>query len=358
MLSACICGYYLPWKSTSLLLIPLYLFAWVERGNYQIEKNLKIAFWAFIGYVLFFTITSHVPMLSLKGGYDVVRGLLLFPVGLAFAGWVVDKKGWAFVNLVSLLLILGSLFFPQRNGLFYSYYVNPNNAAVLLIVLTCFLFPSIESWRPRFVQTFSIIGLPVALYLLFLTNGRGAWLGLASAVVVLLVFNRSLRTRYKIVNSAMVVSALALLLIKYNHKGFRYKAREGLWSGLFHDTIDNNLFWGYGFNGTKDLIDQLGLITRTAHNVFLEVFVTTGLVGLIFTIVFICFLWHTFSRYSFQKNHIFNSSLTAIITFLVMGQFDLKFSSSKFLGTIAFFLGMLYSQRVEKRAVDNELKID
>lgn len=358
LLTACICGYYLPWKGTSLLLLPLYLFAWVERGNYQVEKNLKIAFFVFMGYALFFSLTSYVPKHSFKGLYDVLRGLLLFPVGFAFARWVQDKKSWALVNLISLLLVVGTLFFPQRGGLFYSYFENPNNAAVLLIIFICLLFPAVDSWRPKWLNSISLLGLPIALYLLFLTNGRGAWLGIAVATVALLLFKNSLRRRYWLGACAVIVSGLSLLFFKYNWKGFSLSEREGLWTGLVTETVDKNLFFGYGFNGTKDLIDQLGLISRTAHNVFLEIFVTSGLCGLFFMMIFIFFLWRIFTRYSYPNNHLVIAGWIAIISFLVMGQFDLKFSSFRFAGTLAFFLGLIYSQRIEKRDTDHEFCSD
>lgn len=348
LLTACICGYYLPWKWTSFLLVPLYFFAWAERGNYQIEKNLKIAFYALIGYMVLFSLTSYVPKHSFKGVYDVLRGLLLFPVGLAFARWITEKKSWMFVNLIALLLVFGTLFFPQSGGRYYSYFYNPNNAAVLLIVLICFLLPGIERWRPNWLNIFSLLGLPVALYLLFLTNGRGAWLGFACAILVLLFFRCNLGWKVRVPACFIVVASALFLFVYYNWKGFQLSQREGLWSGLLDETFNKYFLFGYGFNGTKDLIDQLGLITRTAHNIILEIFVTSGLFGLLFMMFFVFFLWWTFSRYSYPNNHIVLSGIVAITAFLVMGQFDLKFASFRFAGTLAFFLGMIYSQRIEK----------
>jgi O-antigen ligase len=276
--------------------------------------------------------------------------MLLFPVGLAFARLAVERQQWALVNLISLLLLLGSLFFPQRGGNFYSYYVNPNNAAVLLTIFIVFLFPAMKTWRPRFSHGISFAGLTLAIYLLWLTNGRGAWLGVILGTVGILLIRSGFRKRYRILVCSVLIVCFSIVLVMFNSKGYQLSGREVLWRGLSQDTMENNLFFGFGFNGTKELIDQLGLITRTAHNIFLEIFVTTGLVGLIFMLVFFFFLWKIFSRYSYPNNHIVLASLLAISAFVVMGQFDLKFSSFRFSATLSFFLGMIYSQRREKPA--------
>lgn len=349
ILTACLCSLYLPWKWTSFLLLPLYLFAWRERGSLRIDKKIIYAFIAFVGYVLLLSIISHAPRHSFKGLYDALRGLLLFPVGLAFAQLTSGRRSWTLVNFVAMSFVLGSFLFPQRGGGFYSYFANPNNAAVLLIVFVCLLVPAFQSRKPLYPYLISGIGLITALPLLFLTNARGAWLGLAGGGLCLVLFRAGIRKRYKIIAFTSILTPLTIAFLYYNRKGFRLSNREGLWSGLLSETIDNHFFFGYGFNAVKDLIDQLGLITRTAHNIFLEIFVASGFVGLIFMLFFIYFLWKTFSSFSYPNSPQFISGLLCIVAFVIMGQFDLKFSSFRFIGTISFFLGMIYSQRIEKK---------
>lgn len=343
----CFCSLYLPWKGTSFLLLPLYGFAWHKRHSYKIEKEVTLLFAALLGYALFFTLVSHVPLLSAKGVYDIGRGMLLFPVGVALSGVLLDKRNWMYGNWVALLLAAGSLFFPHRLG-FYSYFSNPNNAAVLLVVFLLFLLPAFDKKWLELSYAPSYIGLGLALYLLFLTNGRGAWLGLTAALMTLLLFRCRFSWKVKLFSCLAVLSVFSLWFLEFNRKGFSLSHRGGLWEGLFNNTWQHNLLLGYGFNGTKSLIDELGLITRTAHNIFLEIFVTSGMVGLavVFLIMF-CF-WRVFRRYSYPNNHLFFSGVIALVSFWVMGQFDLKFSSFRFFATNSFFLGLIYSQRMKK----------
>jgi hypothetical protein len=330
------------------MLLPLYYFSWQKRKSYEVEEKIKNLFFFYILYLCFFTIFSKVPWLSAKGSYDSIRGLLLFPTGVAFANLVSDEKKWKIVKIIVFILVFGSLFFPRyQSGHFYSYYRNPNNAAVLLIFFISFLFPTLDFKNFNFSSFLSLVGFLFSLYLLGLTNSRGAWLGLSVAMIALMI-----RSNMKLIIKSLlfisILSVLFLSILEFNWKGFDLNRRGGLWSGLLSETIEKNFFIGYGFNSTKDLIDQLGLITRTAHNVFLEIFVTTGALGFVFILFLFFYIWKILSRYSFPNNHIVVSGIIAIVSFWVMGQFDLKFSSFRFMATNAFFLGMIYSQRNEK----------
>lgn len=329
------------------MLLPLYWFAWRERHGFKIGKEVIILFVALLSYALFFSLFSHVPRLSFKGCYDILRGMLLFPVAVALAPLFLDKKNWLYANLIALLLVSGTLLFPQSQG-FYSYFVNPNNAAVLLILFLLFLIPAFDQLRLDLLIVPALIGSVLALYLLFLTNGRGAWLGLATALLALLLFRCRFSRKIKLYSCSAVFVVFSVLFLAFNYKGFDLRLRGGLWEGLFSETLQNNFLLGYGFNSTKSLIDQLGLITRTAHNVFLEMFVTSGVVGLIVMAVILFYAWRIFRRYSYPNNHLVFAAIIALVSFWVMGQFDLKFASFRFFATNSFFLGLLYSQRMNK----------
>ena len=90
-----------------------------------------------------------------------------------------------------------------------------------------------------------------------------------------------------------------------------------------------------------------GLPTQTAHNIFLELFVSTGLIGLAAFLYIAYRLSVLLLRQRYAGGAVLYSGIGGLTAFLVMGQFDLKFASFKFIGMISCFLGLIYSQRLQ-----------
>ena len=95
---------------------------------------------------------------------------------------------------------------------------------------------------------------------------------------------------------------------------------------------------------TKEILIAAGLPALMAHNLFVDVFVSTGLIGLvIFIFVSVSGFW-VFYKKSYDKNTAFYIGITGLIIFGFISMFDLKFSGLQFIGVIAYFLGVVYSQ--------------
>ena len=137
-------GAYLPGRPSSYLIIPALFVAWQYRSMVSIEPEFKAILFGFLAYLVIFTLLSQSIPRSANGVYHVLRGVLFFPIALVFSE-LARQKGLLFVNLVALLIILGNFAFPQSLiGIhFFSYYENPNNAAVSLIGLLILLTPLI-----------------------------------------------------------------------------------------------------------------------------------------------------------------------------------------------------------------------
>ena len=90
---------------------------------------------------------------------------------------------------------------------------------------------------------------------------------------------------------------------------------------------------------------------QTSHNLFLEFFVSSGVVGLSFMLYLFYRLARHYAGFQFDRASLFHAGVFGLIVFLVMDQFDLKFASYRFFGTHCFFLGLIYAHR-ERRAAE------
>ncbi|MDF1591688.1 MAG: O-antigen ligase family protein [Desulfobacterales bacterium] len=349
LLALALIGLYLPGKLSSFLVIPALFVTWGYRSVIQIDRQIRIAFYLLLAYLIFFTLFSQSVSHSADGVYNVLRGCLFFPFALVFAE-LARRKGLLFVNLLAFIVILGNFLFlhDPENHFFFSYYKNPNNAAVHLVGLCILVLPLVRNkkWSCLSLNSIiSIVGVAIGLYLLILTNSRGAWLGVCCAVMIWGSIRRDIQTWIRLTVCGAMLLGLFALLYYLNYKGFQLSLRGGVWIALLKATVQEHLFLGFGIGCVKPLAFLKGLVLFTAHNVILEVFVCSGILGLIwvFTICFV--LKRHLMRFIYHKNTLWSMGILGLSAFLIMGQFDLQFFAFRFMGSLSFFIGLIYSQR-------------
>ena len=229
--------------------------------------------------------------------------------------------------------------------------VNPNNVAVTLVFLLSLSLPSLRSTdRHAAVLFLAGLGLLAALYLLVLTNSRAAWLGCAVAAGTLVFSVRTLSARLRIALLALIIAALLGTLYFLNTQGLELNLRDLIWGALFEETLKSNPWLGYGINYTKELLPIVNAPFQTAHNLFLEFFVSSGLVGLVLMLYIFYRLAKHYAGFHFDRAVLFHSGIFGLLAFLVMDQFDLKFASYRFFGSHCFFLGLIYAHRQRRAA--------
>ena len=335
---------YLPGHYGSFFVFPALILVAYRRKELGISKEFIWLYLLFIAYLLLFSLVSMNHRLSFKGSYDMIRGTWFFFIGLLFARLVQNYKEYAVLPIATLPLLFGMFLFPQEHH--YGYHVNPNNNAVLTAAYFVFLLPFVDEKKWNWLMLTSLVGLSCALYLLLLENSRGAWLGLAVACILMIWLQRRWPLLLKLMLTLMPIAALLLVYYWFNYKGFGDSLRFEIWSALLRYTFDNSFLLGFGINSAKEIMVQQHLYVLTTHNLVLDLFVSSGVIGMaMFMLWLLLMVRHYWSR-DYRRHTFFYVSIFGMTAFLVMAMFDLKFASLNFMATMSLFAGFLYSQRI------------
>lgn len=330
----------MPMHFTSMFL-PFSL--WVLYKNYgilKIDKSLKEIFVYFGIFLLFFTFLSIDIKLSIKGLYDILRAFLIFLVTIVL---IKKLKNFKFKNLmlfISFILLSGNYLFSR--GGYYGYFDNPNNVAieVFIVFISGLIFFKKDDKLNYFLYgLYLLVGLSLLLY----ANCRGILLGIFIGFILILNLYKHKRI-YKYIEALFILCFFTIYFFYFNYKHFSLSSREDVWLPLINYMIEHSLFLGNGINSAKDILHELNSFVSTTHNLFLEIFVSSGLIGLIIFSILSYKLFLFFYHQNYEKNIYYYIGILGITTILIEMQFDLKFASYPFLGAFFYSLGLIYSQ--------------
>ncbi len=351
VLVAFVFSLYMPGGARDVLLFLSLVVVYRERHLLVMDAGIKRIGYAMLAYILIFTVFSTDIGRSAKGAYDMLRGMLVFFVGYLLAIKLADEKKFALLTVGAAVMLAGNFAFRHEYPGFdyYGYFDNPNNSAVAIIMFTIFSLPLFASY-PAHKVFWAVGGTGFALgaYLLVLSNARGAWLGLFCALGALMYLLPSIKRHHRIAMSIALVCALVLIVLWANAKGFSLSERDRIWMGLLSDTWVSRPLLGYGLNRIKDVLVALGLPTQTAHNMFLEIFVASGLVGLLYMVAFMVGVYRYLTASGYSNSTLLYIGVMGMTAYLVMAQFDLKLSSFTFMASMSLFIGLIYSQRLTR----------
>lgn len=218
---------------------------------------------------------------------------------------------------------------PKRATAFF---IHPNFYALWCAPLIAFLIPDLRLRINNFKrEIYLILSWVIGAIGLFLSLSRAGWMGLVGAVMVYFVIAADSKTK-KFILSAVIVIVIAIIAIP----NFRYRlllpfygeksslSRFSLWEAGVSGIKKNPLF-GLGLNGFSNQYSALSpdpqLDTHNfPHNVFLNFWVETGILGLL-SFISICY----FAIYQGLKNRqdILKLGVTLfIVALLTQGQLD------------------------------------
>lgn len=217
--------------------------------------------------------------------------------------------------LVALLLLIGFLFLvniayyhnpvpfrPYSNRLrFVMGFDHPNTTVMFFSSVAILLSYLFFSSRNLYQRLWMLGGILISLVFIYLTDSRTSMFGVLIAILLLALWKiRSKRVVISIILIfliALTVVSLVLVSGKFdrrintfinNHQDFlTLNGRTGLWASAF-ETIDGSNVGGLGYYNSRFLF--LGSLGQgwgyNLHNSYLELFFTTGWIGIFFVILF------------------------------------------------------------------------
>lgn len=231
-----------------------------------------------------------------------------------------------------------------------SFFIHPNFYALWCAPLFAFLIPDVfENLKSKILNLKSAAWL-LGSFGLLLSLSRAGWLGLAAAILVYLLVAADARTR-RLIFSGIVAAAIIVaaapnirwrIIYPFYAKETSTYSRLALWqSGV--KGIEQSPIWGLGLNGYAEEYPRL--MTNKAldahnfpHNIFLDFWVETGLLGLIsFVILVGLYIYRGLKSFvipSTARNPLDNQTATDKASLTVIRGDIIKLSIALFLITL------------------------
>lgn len=235
--------------------------------------------------------------------------------------------------------------------------------------LTPFVLEALSEWKHGNKKTKSQIVLVIAFFVtilsIALTLTRGAWMGLSTAIVVMLFIYRK-RLGLVIAGTGLI----AALLLYGTSTTFKTRVDQALNPAKSYDSERYNLWrtnweifkdhpvFGIGHGDYKTYLPtyfaKLGIpsdhFQSHAHNQYLQFLSNTGIVGFLFYMVFIIsLLVFTFQKFRTYRDPLFLGSLGAQIAFHVGSLTECNFERAKVRLVYLFFCAIALSIAAQLR---------
>ncbi|WIV13463.1 O-antigen ligase family protein [Proteiniborus sp. MB09-C3] len=185
---------------------------------------------------------------------------------------------------------------PDLRTRVYSTLDNPNILAEYLVMVIPLTFALFWTSKKKLNKLFFLLAVGVQFLCILLTFSRGGWLGLALAMIIFAFFvDRRLILLYIAAGIGLLIISPEVILTRIatigNTQDTSTAYRFPLWMAALDMIRD---FWitgvGLGPMAFKAIYPQymrLGVMAVHTHNIFLQMFVETGIFGFIGFLVFI-----------------------------------------------------------------------
>lgn len=345
-----------------LPLLCLLILATIIYLFFQLKNNFKpkIKISLFVFYVFFFIflciyIIAFLRFPTISGFINVVQVILLF-----FFTLFISNTNWSeyylklLGNFITSFVILLFVFwiaqgFPQG---FTAYMTNPNALGAYLFSISFFLLTRVIIEDNKKKRKFYIGILLMTLVLIFSTHSRSVLISLLIILIVYLLWDIFLRSKIIYYSLFLFVIILIFCTIYYyprlnemptifslfnsiSHFFGKelYSGRELIWKAIIDATEGYRIF---GLGTKANTLTMLGL-TLSAHNLYLQIFMQVGLIGILILILIFLKLW---SNYRVVYIFLTNQKLKKVT----------KLSAS-------FLLGIMLHQMFEVTLTQNNLSI-
>ena len=272
-----------------LLVFAFFCFASVftARNTENAAKTFLLIITAFMLYIL-----SAVVSAESKAVYKALSAIYIITVAISLWGII---QGIIGVEIDASLTDLSNN--SGMPGRVYSIYGNPNNFAEILVLFfplsfVCSLMT--ENKKRRVVMLFVLL-LPIIA--LVMTYSRSSWLGFFVSVLIFVILVNKRLIPYLVCFFLLIFpllpsSVFDRILTIGSLADSSNMYRIYIWQGVAR-ILQNNFFSGVGL-GVENFVssyimycDNLATEAVHSHNLYLEIWVETGILGLISFVIFI-----------------------------------------------------------------------
>ena len=202
--------------------------------------------------------------------------------------------------------------------------VNPNTIGIVSFILLFFPVLKIIAQESKLKKVMLILLFLFVSLIIILSGTRSVILSIIFMAITyfswsLIIKNKTLFKTYFVLILLFIFSYTIIypkldklltnfqyyqeLVIRYTGKDL-YSGREEIWSILI-DAIFESPFLGYGSGA---LASQFLYIDATSHNLYIEIALQVGLLGLIFFVIYLYKIWSLFWTNRFDKKVILSAS--------------------------------------------------
>ncbi|MEA5598792.1 O-antigen ligase family protein [Rivularia sp. UHCC 0363] len=351
-----------------LLLLVSYETIYFLLKKQQIPRILFTVFISFIILISVYIIMTLGTSINSKNLYVVIQVLLvsLFTFGVSLKTWQ-DNQLNNFTLITSIFIafiFLWWLFLNRRFNGFQAYFGNPNTLAAFIWNLQFFLFAKlVHSPKNKYKYMLFIF---LANFIIFISGARSLFISSIFSILVyvfwsfwvvnkriynllfllFVLFLGSFTYFYaKILPSLYELNYYAQLSKEYTGKGL-LSGRQIIWSILI-DRISEQPLYGYGSGTTPS--DLIG-ITLSSHNLYLQILIQVGFLGLIAFALLMFRIWCVY-RIGY-RDKIVRLSASFMIGILIHQSFEVTLIQNNLaIGLLQFMVISIGLSRTIKLAI-------
>lgn len=339
-----------------------------------ITQKAKKIIWIYAGCALGVTVISLFRG-GMVGAKAAVIMVLMLNVGLAMAHVDYRKLGRRIYLLdIGILVYIGTIArhyikLEAKQASYYFIYDNPNYLGLIgiLIIFMCLLAYGISREERYFIYPMAFIPI------INLSKGRASMLALTVALIVFILWK--IISKYKAgyyAFFALVIGGLMIVTLAYpvidslaESKGWDqekiqtigsklYSNRETLWVESIEISKEKPIL-GHGIGTTLESVTQTEKDLST-HNIYVQIFLESGIVGVLLFLTFLGWVWKTF--YKATNNGLTRAGVSALIGILMIGIYELTLlGQSISLGIIQWLIiGVALSPALYKYSDTKDIK--
>lgn len=298
----------------------------LNSGPY-LAKSYHVLFLKLMKYVFLFVFVND----TLSSRRRIEKALVVFSVSagiIAIDALFQRMTGFDVLYRHAVINMEGGL--RAVTGVFDHY----NAFGAYLVVAISLIVGFLMSGTVKVVGAFSLAGLVLLLGVnLLSTFSRGAWIGIAAALLLMLVLSSKFK---KTLACCIGISVLIFLCSSSLRERFQYIFQAGgdaqrfaIWKGALR-MIQENPFLGKGLGTFMGHLPDYALYAGAAyaHNCYLQIWAETGIFSLVsFLIFIILILYKGIQIYKKGNNFILLGCICAMFGFLVHCFFDVQLYS-------------------------------